>query len=43
LENDGGVIEGNDDGDGVGFKSCETREEEEVGWVGFAFPVGEEL
>lgn len=42
VEDDRGLVEGDDDGDGVGFKESEARQEEEVGRIGVAFPVGEE-
>lgn len=42
VEDDRGVVYGDDDGDGVGFEEGETREEEKVGRVRVAFPVGEE-
>lgn len=40
LEDYAGLVEGDDDGDGVGFEACEAGEEEEVRGVGFAFPEG---
>lgn len=42
LENDLGLVEGDDDGDGVGFEKGEAGEEEEVRGVGFALPICEE-
>jgi hypothetical protein len=42
VEDDGGAVVRDDDGDGVGFEEGEAREEEEVRWVGVALPVGEE-
>lgn len=41
VEDDGGLVEGDDDGDGVCFGEGEEREEEQVGRVGLALPVGE--
>lgn len=40
VEDDLGLVEGDDDGDGVGFEEREAREEEEVRRVGFALPIG---
>lgn len=42
VEDDFGVIEGDDHADGVGFEEGESREEEEIGRVGVALPVGQE-
>lgn len=41
VEDDGGLIEGDDDGDGVGLEKSETGEEEQVSRVRMALPVGE--
>lgn len=39
VEDDRGLVEGDDHGNGVGFEDGEAREEEQVGRVGVAFPV----
>lgn len=41
LHDEPGVVEGGYDTDSVGFHDGEAREEEEVGRVAFAFPVGD--
>lgn len=40
VENDGGLIEGDDDGDGVRLEEGEAGQEEQVGRVRVALPVG---
>lgn len=42
LEDDARFVEGGDDRDSVGLETREASKEEEVGWVGLSFPVGEE-
>ena len=42
MENDLGLVKGHDDRDGVGFEEGEAREEEQICWIGFALPIGEE-
>lgn len=41
VEDDGRVVQGDDDGDGVRLEQGEARQEEKVGRVRFALPVGE--
>lgn len=41
VENDGGLIEGDDDGYGVSLEEGEPAEEDQVGGVGLALPVGQ--
>lgn len=41
VENDRGLVERDDDGDGVCLEKGETREEEKVCRVGLALPIGE--
>lgn len=40
VENNRRLVEGDDDGNRVGFGEGEEREEEQVSWVRLAFPVG---
>lgn len=42
VEDDVGLVEGDDDGDGVRLEEGEAGEEEEIGRVGVALPVGED-
>lgn len=41
VEHDRGLVEGYDDGDGIRLEQGEASEEEKVGRVGVALPVGE--
>jgi len=42
LEHDLAFVEGRDDADAVGLESCESTEEEQIGWVRLALPEGQE-
>lgn len=42
VEDDGGVVDGDDDGDGICFEKGETGEEEKICRIGVALPVGQE-
>ena len=42
VQHDRGLVEGDDDGDGVGLEKGEAREKEKVGRVRVALPVSEE-
>ena len=43
MDDYGGFVEGDDDGDTVGFHESKSRKKEKVHGIGFLFPEGKEL